>query len=783
MKDVTFKKLEGFVEFCIRRRMPIMIIFGLLTLGMVYFAAQIEVKTIFNDLLPTEHEYIKINNRFKSTFGGSNMVSIMLEVEEGTIFDLKVLKKLKVLQQELRYIDGVNQYQIISLASRKIREIRASNEGIVSKPIMWPKLPETEGEMAHLRDSVLENRLVYGRYVSVDLKAVLLTVDFYDHLLNYSTAYPEILEVVKKVEGDGVKIRVAGEPVLYGWVNHYIPETKRIFLYTIIFMLLLLILLTRTWRGTLLPLLAGIVSTVWALGITTLIGFSLDPLLIVLAFLITAQTISHAVQLITRFDDEIALGAESPEAAAKAAMLGMFKPGMLGVATDAACAGVVVFLTSIPMLQKVSIIGAIWVGSIAITGVIMTPILTSWCKKPKGFAHPINIYPLVQKILGFAIYIVTSRWRYVVLSATTIIFVFSGIYALNLTVGDANPGSPILWPDSKYNTDWDAINTKFQGSDRMFVVLSGKEKTSLKEKAVLKNMEMLQRYIEAQPKVGGSLSFADVIPGTKRMLREDNPRYKEFGLTVEENGETLYMFTSGTEPGDMDRYSDPNYRNYGITMFFQDHQGGTIRTAIARVKEFVEDNPLEDATYHLAGGLIGVLAAVNEVILSGQIQAIAFSLLIVVILCIITFRSLVAGMFFMVPVIIANTLTFSFMTYKNIGMNINTVPVVALGIGLGIDYAVYIVNSIREELHKDPNLMNAIAKALSGAGRAVFVTAATLTGSVFLWCFSSLRFQAEMGILIALWLFIAATTSIFVMPAIVYVFRPEFIVGKETLEG
>ena len=783
MKDVTFKKLEGFVEFCIRRRMPIMIIFGLLTLGMVYFAAQIEVKTIFNDLLPTEHEYIKINNRFKSTFGGSNMVSIMLEVEEGTIFDLKVLKKLKVLQQELRYIDGVNQYQIISLASRKIREIRASNEGIVSKPIMWPKLPETEGEMAHLRDSVLENRLVYGRYVSVDLKAVLLTVDFYDHLLNYSTAYPEILEVVKKVEGDGVKIRVAGEPVLYGWVNHYIPETKRIFLYTIIFMMLLLILLTRTWRGTLLPLLAGIVSTVWALGITTLIGFSLDPLLIVLAFLITAQTISHAVQLITRFDDEIALGAESPEAAAKAAMLGMFKPGMLGVATDAACAGVVVFLTSIPMLQKVSIIGAIWVGSIAITGVIMTPILTSWCKKPKGFAHPINIYPLVQKILGFAIYIVTSRWRYVVLSATTIIFVFSGIYALNLTVGDANPGSPILWSDSKYNTDWGAINTKFQGSDRMFVVLSGKEKTSLKEKAVLKNMEMLQRYIEAQPKVGGSLSFADVIPGTKRMLREDNPRYKEFGLTVEENGETLYMFTSGTEPGDMDRYSDPNYRNYGITMFFQDHQGGTIRTANARVKEVVEDNPLEDATYHLAGGLIGVLAAVNEVILSGQIQAIAFSLLIVVILCIITFRSLVAGMFFMVPVIIANTLTFSFMTYKNIGMNINTVPVVALGIGLGIDYAVYIVNSIREELHKDPNLMNAIAKALSGAGRAVFVTAATLTGSVFLWCFSSLRFQAEMGILIALWLFIAATTSIFVMPAIVYVFRPEFIVGKETLEG
>ena len=288
--------------------------------------------------------------------------------------------------------------------------------------------------------------------------------------------------------------------------------------------------------------------------------------------------------------------------------------------------------------------------------------------------------------------------------------------------------------------------------------------------------------MEAQPKVGGTLSFADVLPATKRMLREDNPRYKEFGKDVNENSELIYMFTTGTEPGDMDRYSDPEYMNYGLTMFFQDHQGDTIRTAIARCKDFIRDNPVADAEYKLAGGYIGVMAAVNEVILTGQIQAIAFSLLIVVILCIITYRSLIAGMLFMTPVIIANTLTFSYMAYKNIGMNINTVPVVALGIGLGVDYAVYIVNGIRERLHANPNLVEAITGALSTAGRAVFVTAATLTSGVFLWCFSSLRFQAEMGILIALWLFISAVTSIFVLPAIVLVFRPEFVVGKETFE-
>ncbi|MGB7631195.1 MAG: MMPL family transporter, partial [Candidatus Deferrimicrobium sp.] len=237
-----------------------------------------------------------------------------------------------------------------------------------------------------------------------------------------------------------------------------------------------------------------------------------------------------------------------------------------------------------------------------------------------------------------------------------------------------------------------------------------------------------------------------------------------------------------SDPGDADRFFDvAQYNTASITLFFRDHQGETIRTAIQRVKEFVKKEPFDKATIKLAGGFVGVIAAVNEVILSGQIESIALGLLVLVICCGIAYRSTSAGLFFMVPVILSNTITFSYMAYKQIGMNINTLPVAALGIGLGVDYAFYIVDGIREELHESDDIVRAITRSLHSAGRGVLVTAGALIASVVLWWFSSLRFQAEMGIMMALWLCVSASCALFVMPSMVYVLRPKFIFEKEGL--
>jgi predicted RND superfamily exporter protein len=778
VKNETFSKVEHTFATLIRHRTWVVLAVALLTAVMGYLASHVEVKTVFSDLLPKNHPYVAVNQQFKSTFGGSNMVSIMIEVKEGDIFKPSVLAKVQKITVGLQQVDSVDTYQIISIASKKIKEVRASTEGVESRPIMWPELPKGPAEMAVLKEAVLNNPLIYGPYVSMDLKATLITADFLDGDINYSKAFEQIMGLVKEADGDGVMVRVVGEPVLYGWVNYYLDETIQIFFAAIASLVIILMLITRTWHGTVLPLLAGVISAIWALGAAKLMGFHLDPLVIVVAFLITAQAISNSVQLISRYDDEIAHGATTSAAAAVASAKNLFKPSMLAIVADAGCV-LVVALTPIPMLEKISYIGTVWIFSIFVSALIMTPVMLSFFKPGQGFVHPLNIRPVLETILRACAGVVTTRLRYVVLAITGIVFVVSGWYAFNLKVGDANPGSPILWPDSSYNQDASDINRQFQGSDRMFVVVAGKEKGALREPEVLQSMANFQRYMEAQPEVGGSISLADILPQVRRVLREGNPMYAELGNDAGENSELTYMFVSGSDPGDMDRYADADAKNGAVTLFFRDHQGETIRTAVARVQDYVAQNPIEKADYLLAGGLVGVLAAVNEVILAGQIEAIALALLVLVVCCTVTYRSTVAGVFFMIPVMLSNTITFSYMAWQGIGMNINTLPVVALGIGLGVDYTFYIVDGIREELHHNPNVERAIVKALSSAGRGVLVTALTLITSVGLWSFSSLRLQADMGLLIALWLFISAFSALFIMPAIVYVFRPAFIVGSK----
>lgn len=779
MKNETYLKLQRFVELCIRHRVAATVIYVAFTAVMVLFASRIEVKTVFDDLLPRMHPYVQVHERFKKQFGGSNVVSIMVEVDKGDIFRKDALEKVKKITTDLALVHGVNPMQIISIASPMLKEIHASTDTIESNPVMFPNVPQTKEGIDALKRSVLNDPLIYGTYVSRDMKAALITVDFYESELDYRKIYDQVYKLAQSVQGDGIKVRVVGEPILFGWVMHYVPETLQIFMLTIAFLAALLFVIMRNWRGTLLPLLAGTTSAVWSLGAAQLFGFNFDPLVIVIAFLITARSISHSVQLVSRFNDEVDAGVWPSHAAASSAMLQLFKPGMLGVIADAGCM-IVVVLTPVPLMQKVAIVGTIWVLTIALTACVMTPILLSWVGKPHGHVHPINVLPLFDRVLDLCVKVATSRCRYLILGFAAAAFVVSGSYAFKLHVGDADAGSPILWQQSRYNVDSAAINRQFLGTDRMYAVFEGDGPDAVKEPSVLKSMSAMQRYMGAQPEIGGSLSIADVLPTVNQILHEGNPRYHELGKTRNENGELIYLW--GPDAGEAGRYMDPQARNGSVTFYFKDHRGDTIRTAMERVKEFIANHPVQHGRYLLAGGLIGVTAAVNEVILSGQVESVALALLWLVICCTVAYRTPRAGIFFMIPVILSNTITFSFMAWKGIGMTLSTLPVAALGIGLGVDYTFYVVDGIREALHHHDDLKKAIEHSIRTAGKGVLITALTLTVAVGLWSMSSLRFQAEMSLLMGIWLFVSAFSALFIMPALVYVFRPEFIVGQSAME-
>lgn len=772
--------IERIAERCIRRRTWVASLLLLITLVLGWFALHVEVRTVFEDMLPSGHEYIKTHEQFKDTFGGSNMVTIMFEAKEGDIFQTDVLDKVRTVTLGLREVSAVNQYQIVSLASKKLKEMRASTMGIESVPLMWPDLPATTAEMAALKQAVLRNPLVYGPYVSRDLKATLVTVDFIDEQVEYGAVFKEIRALINSVEDDSVSIHVVGDPILFGWVGHYLPETVQLVAVALMLTLFMLFILLRTWRGLLLPMLAGLVSASWALGICRLLDISFEPLVIVVAMLITSRAVSHSVQIVNRFDDELEVlppGADTSRIAARVALADLFRPGMLGVIADAAVMAVVA-LSPIPMLQKLTVLACVWVATLTISAVILTPVMLSFIRKPHGYVHSLNCIPALTKVLDLATRVSLSRGRYLVLGGALLVVIAAGLYSLNMKIGDANPGSPILWPESTYNVDSAAINERFEGVDRMFVVIGDEgNRGFVRGTEALQAMNGLQRFMEAQPEVGGSTSLADVIPQMNASLHEGNPRYMEIGSSDAVNGSLVAMLDSVSEPGDLSRFADDQYANGAVTLMFRDRQGETIRTAVARVKEYIETHPLSTGQWQLAGGQIGVMAAVNEIILASQIEAVALALMVLAVICTVVYRASTAGMVFMVPVIISNMVTYAYMTWQDIGMSINTVPVAALGIGLGVDYAFYIADRVKEEIALGKTPEEAVRISLHTAGMGVIVTASVLIIATLLWWMSSLRFQAEMGLLMAIWLTVSAFSSLFVMPALLYVFRPRFIFG------
>jgi predicted RND superfamily exporter protein len=764
-------------NFCLRYRWQLMLSISLVTIVLATFAARIEIKTYFNDLLPTDHPYIEVNEQYKNTLGGANIVTLMVEVEQGDIFQLKVLNTVRELTRSLQYVDAVNQFQIISLASKKMKAFSASTEGIEARPMMWPELPKGQQQLDLLRQDVLSSPLVYGRFVSSDLKAALVTVDFLDNLIDYDKVYPQIQQLVEKHQRPGINIRIVGQPVLSGIVLQYLPETLAITAYIAAAVAFILLLASGNVRGVVLPLLAAVVSGAWAMGISQLLGINLDPLGIVIAFLVAARAISHAVQINLAFDKEKKDGKVSSKEAARLALERLFRPGALGIITDAG--GIlVVTLAPMPLLQKSAVMGAVWVGSMLICNMIMNPLLLSWLKaKPQKKHFDFGLNRAMDGLLQLSGSVSTNK-----ISASLMLVICSGVLllcinsALNLTIGDAKPGSPLLWPDHRYNQDDAAIGQRFPGNDRMYVVVEGHQKDALKQPEVLNNISSFQQYIEALPQVGSTTSVADIIRPINMLLNEDNPRFYKIGNDNLANAEMLYLALASSDPGDVDRFTDMQFQNGAVQMTIVDHQGDTIRTVIEAIKQYAEANPIAGADYVLAGGFIGVLAAVNEEIFSGQAQSIALALLVLFICCALAYRSAQAGMFFLPLVLLSNTITFAFMSVNGIGLNVSTLPVAALGIGLGVDFAFYIVDSIKERLAVNNDLAKCIRETMISTGRGIIITALTMFASVVFWYFfSSLRLQAEMGLLIALWMSVSAFSALFVIPSMIYLFRPSFV--------
>ncbi|MCK5185835.1 MAG: MMPL family transporter, partial [Deltaproteobacteria bacterium] len=371
---------------------------------------------------------------------------------------------------------------------------------------------------------------------------------------------------------------------------------------------------------------------------------------------------------------------------------------------------------------------------------------------------------------------IVGKGKWVIVAANVIVIVVGLQYASRLHVGDFFPGSSILWPWHRYNKDAMRIITNMPLLNPLYVVLEGEKGGFISEPDTLREMNRFRRFMMKQPRVMFVSSVADKLPAFLMTSNEDDPNWNH--IPKEDNVLTFlykHMVYSG-EPGTWDRYVEPRDMMSNIIIYCRDKMPKTTETIIASIKDYVDNHSqIKGGKYLLAGGAVGVEAGIREEIAASQTTNLTLALLGVFIFCTINFGSILAGLLLTIPLAISNIITFALMGAYHIGVTVNTYPVSSIGIGLGVDYGIYFVGRLREERKKSGDLNTAIINTMRTNGRAIVIIATTLTVGLMLWVFSALKFQAYMGILLAILLLLNMLGALLLLPSMIAIIKPKFI--------
>lgn len=753
---------------------------ALIILATLFFAMKIKTVQLvsdFADLLPQQHPYIQLHNEIRDTFGGANNIIIGVEVEKGTIFTNEALALIHKLTNDVDSLSGVNHNLVSSLTHRSIRKVWLDTSGgINSDPYYDPTRGRlTKAELQQLQDDATANPSVSGFLVSPDNRAALIRATLNESQLDYEKTFDELQQILAQRSIPGVAIHAIGHPVLVGWVYTYINQILQIFLSTVLIMLVLLIAYFRRLYGIIIPILGIVLTTIWGVGMLSMLGYNLDPLMLVVPFLISARALSHGIQLVERYYSELET-VKNAKQAAQNTFNSLFKPGSLGVVSDA-IGLLIIALGSAPINDKLAHYASLWALSVIFTVLVMVPALLSILPAPKEFEVRRS---LMRRVMPMITDVVANRRTAIMfLGATVLILCAGGYLSSKVQIGETEPGSPLLYRNHDYNIASNAINDLFPGSEELFVIARADERGGLKNPQVLEALADFKTHMLYDPELGGAKGVPDLVKQVNRILHNNDPRWAQVPYEGSYVGGLFFAYMASSPlPGALKEFIDYNEANANMVFFYKDHKGETISRAIHQAKTWIEENSerLEGVQLLLAGGPIGVTAAINESAFETNIIVIPLVLLLIFVFVTFFYSSFHAGWMILLAMSFATTLIYAYMGVTGIGINVNTVPIIAVGIGVGIDYSIYIMDRIREEYKRSKDLTKAIRQAISTTGAAIGFTATTLVGGIIMWVFiSDLRFQADAALLLCMMLIFNAIAAIFLIPAWISVFKPKFI--------
>jgi predicted RND superfamily exporter protein len=776
---------------------------------------------------PGPDPYIKIYTDFRRMFGSANILSVIVEVKNGDIYNPETLQKIDRITKRVVGLKGVVPYQILSIAHPKVKSITAREGSLQIRELFYPAVPKTQEDADRVKFAVYSTKGVRGVFTSLDDKAAVVHAGFWEEALDFRDLYKSLTQLKADEDDANHTIYITGFPWLYTSVLQYSNQLLYIFGLTILTLSFLLYSYFRTWTGIWVPILSGVLSSVWGLGIAAVLGFNLDPLVLVIPIFLTARALSHSVQSMDRYHEEF-YRLKDRHQAIVVSYSHLFQPAMSGIVTDG-IGLLIVAVAPIPLIQKVSIFASFWIVSIFISVVTLHPIILSYIDPPPQPTSapieqrvPFNIWvarAIIWTVIAAAIalhwsgviassmvafllttpvlawywlnfgeraYTSWTRWtilatqggrRWVVVGITIVLFIIFPLWGWTLKVGDMSPGAALLFPDHPYNVGWRKLNEKFLGASQLIVIADTKQPDGIKNAKTLGEMEEFSDYMQGADGASGALTIIDIVKRLAQLYHDGDPKWGLIPDNPKEIGQLFYVFTSSASAGDLDRFMDPSGRYGSVLTLFRGYSHDIIKNSIEYGKRF-NDGQQGNVEFKFAGGLFGILAAVNEAVEHSYWTNLALIFVMVFVCLYLTYGSFVAAALLMIPVVLSQLASEAMMVWLHIDLNVNSLPIAAAGAGVGVDYGIYHFSRMIDAYDEVGDLDEAVDYATATTGKAIIFTGTTMMAATGFFWLSDLKFLAEMGLLLSLLMTFNKFGALMVVPALVKVMRPAFLTTR-----
>ncbi|MEJ8857323.1 MMPL family transporter [Variovorax robiniae] len=765
-------------------RLAVIIICALVTLVLGFIATtKLSLNASFEKMMPRSHPYIQnyLDNRTELR-GLGNSLRIVVESTDGDIYGPKYLEALKRIQDEIFLTPGVDRAWMKSLWAPGVRWTEITEEGFRGGPVMPDNYDGSARTIEQLRGNIARAGLV-GSLVGNDFKSSMIVVPLMDqdpttgqridyralsHALDHLR---ERHEVTASGQPSGIRVHSVGFAKLVGDLIDGLYQVALYFGLAALVATIIIYLYTRCTRSTGLVVACSLVAVVWQLGLVAGLGFELDPYSILVPFLVFAIGVSHGAQKMNGIMQDIGRGAHRL-VAARFTFRRLFLAGLTALVADVVGFAVLMVI-DIPVIQDLALTASIGVGVLIFTNLILLPVLLSYLGVSPAAAQRSlradNASGGQARVYAWLGRFTERRWALGAVVSAAVLLVGGFVVSTHLKIGDLDPGAPELRPQSRYNRDNAYVTANYSLSSDTFAVIVKTAKEGCLKYATLVEADRLAWALQQVPGVQTTVSLTNAVRQITAGSNEGSPKW----LTIARNQDVLNYGAQQASVNNPELFNT-DCSVMPVIAYLSDHRAETLDRVVAAAAGFAQAHSNDERQFLLAAGGAGIEAATNIVVHKAWTQMLVLVYLAVTVLCFVTFRSWRAVIVALVPLVITSVMCEALMVWLGIGVKVATLPVIALGVGIGVDYALYLLSVQLAEQRTGKSLAEAYGSALRFTGKVVALVGVTLAAGVLTWALSPIKFQADMGILLAFMFIWNMVGAVLLIPALShFLLRPK----------